>query len=86
MSINSKRKLINLLIILPIISLFLAYCPLPRWLLSIVLTVMIVSIVAALILWVTIWKCPKCGKHLGKVSNKLYCEHCGCSLESYLKK
>lgn len=36
-----------------------------------------VLIIAFFICVLLLWRCPFCGKHLGRVGNVKYCMHCG---------
>lgn len=38
-------------------------------------------LVAMLLLWGVEWRCPKCGRHLGRISKIKYCPHCSNALE-----
>ena len=38
-------------------------------------------LVTMLMLWGLEWRCPKCGKHLGRISKIKYCPHCSNALE-----
>ena len=43
---------------------------------------MIVSLALFALLWSRLWRCPKCGKHLGRLGDgQKVCPHCGEPLE-----
>lgn len=41
----------------------------------------LITAVAAMLLYALEWRCPKCGKHLGRMAALKYCPHCGNSLD-----
>ena len=43
---------------------------------------MLFSLAVFAVLWSRLWRCPKCGKHLGRLADgEKVCPHCGEPLE-----
>ncbi len=43
---------------------------------------MIFSLAVFAVLWSRLWRCPQCGKHLGRMADGSdHCPHCGAKLE-----
>ena len=48
---------------------------------DIFLTVSVLALVTILVIWIFFWKCPRCGKHLGRDIGT-YCKNCGNKLDT----
>lgn len=36
---------------------------------------------AGVLIWGIFWRCPSCGRHMGRISNGRFCPYCGHELE-----
>lgn len=68
--------LVNVLVIVFVFACFLGAL-LSGWLYFLALA----ALAAMLFLWIGKWRCPKCGKHLGRTRRIYYCPHCSQALE-----
>ncbi len=60
---------------------FLLYLPARALELSVLLVIAAVCFLAALIIQLIFWKCPACGRHLGRGLWAKYCKYCGKELD-----
>ena len=75
MDINKAKRLIYGLLAVAFLCMALAFIGdvLREWLLY-GFMVLIVAFAVCLFLF---WRCPHCGKHLGRMDNAEFCKHCG---------
>lgn len=78
MDLKKVKRLIYGLLIAAFIIMACVY----TWKIEWLLYGFTVSIGACGICVLLFWRCPFCGKHLGRVGNVKYCMHCGIDLYS----
>ena len=78
MDLNKKRTILNIGVVAVVTLAAVAAIVQAMWLL--VLTG--VALVAVMLVWGALWRCPHCGYGLGQLrKGVLYCPHCGKKLE-----
>ena len=78
---KQKKKMLTVLIVITFVLLILANLLHGLWRI-IAWGAMIFSLAMFAVLWAQIWRCPHCGKHLGRMAESSdRCPHCGEKLE-----
>ncbi len=78
MDLKKTEKLFNGLLIAALI--FIPFCCSRQIYATWSALVVTILIGAAVTIWLLFWRCPDCGKNLGRIDNKKHCPHCGAKL------
>ena len=73
MELTKTKLLLNSLLISVFVMLAISYGTYS--LIAIILS--FILLIAFIILWFLLWRCPHCSEHLGRMGSYKYCKHCG---------
>jgi len=77
MSLRQTKLVITVLVVCGLSCAILAYLTVKRTALCVALLVLgLILAVAVAIINIIFWRCPYCGKNLGRDTGK-FCQHCG---------
>ncbi len=78
---QKRKQILTVMIVITFALLLLANFLHGLWR-TIAWVAMIVSLLLFALFWSSLWRCPKCGKHLGRLGDGAkVCPHCGEPLE-----
>ena len=73
MELDKVKILLNSFLISVFVLLAVSYSTYSR----ITMILSFVLLIAFILLWFLLWRCPHCSEHLGRTDSCKYCKHCG---------